>query len=128
MSGPNLSRAEKETIVRWSEDPDEPMTVYTHSSKGRDRMKRFGAELKRATTHDGREVAWTFECPREWFKWPAKKRKASPAQIAAGREALQKARSVSPAVRPHVPNEGNPPKTGLDPSPAVLIPETQEEP
>src|SRR5689334_18168141 len=88
----SFSKGEKETIVRWSADPDEPMTVYTHSEKGRKKLARIGAKLVRVGKVGGKEVSWTFECPRAWFRWPSKSRKGSGAGNSGG---LEKARSVA---------------------------------
>lgn len=71
---PSKSLMEKETIVRLSEESDEPMTVYTHRRGLAARMKRFGAEVKGESKIDGKVVAWTFTCPSSWFRAPRKPR------------------------------------------------------
>lgn len=69
-----MTRAEKETIIRFSEDPEEKMTVYTHGVGLARRMKRLGATLKTTGKIDGREISWTYECPSSWFRKPSKTR------------------------------------------------------
>ena len=66
------SRAEQETIVRFSADPEEPMTVYTFKASLARKLRESGASVKRTTTDEGREVAWTLECPQRWFRAPRK--------------------------------------------------------
>lgn len=76
----SLTKAERETIVRWSDDPDEPMTVYTHRENMAQKLLRAGATLKREGKEAGRTISWTLEAPREWFRWPRKRPKATPEQ------------------------------------------------
>jgi hypothetical protein len=73
----SLSRGEKETIVRFSEDQEEPMTVYTHRAKLAERCERLGGKLKYTNKLEGRIVAWCYELPREYFKGPSRKRKVT---------------------------------------------------
>lgn len=91
-----LSKAEKEHILRWSDDPEDALTFYTHKKSAADRLLRAGARLKRVSKIAGEVVSWTIECPREWVRWPAPRRRrkvGSEAQAAlSGR--LQKAREA----------------------------------
>jgi len=73
-----LSQAEKETIVRWSDDTEEPMTVYTHRKRQAEKLLAMGATLKYTNKIEGVDIAWCLEMPREWFKWPRKRRKRVP--------------------------------------------------
>lgn len=84
-----LTRAERETIVRWSEDPTDLMTVYTHREREAKRLLRMGATLKRTRVIDGEVEAWTVECPREWFKWPRKPRKLEGEALAKAQERIK---------------------------------------
>lgn len=72
-----LTRYEKETIVRFSEDPTDPMTVFTHSKKLTKRLQRLGATLKKISKIKSEEIAWTLEMPSEWFKEPRKPKQLS---------------------------------------------------
>jgi len=90
------SRAERETIVRWSEDPEESMTVYTFRAKHAARLLRAGATLKREGKREGKVVSWTLEMPREWFRWPRKppKIQRTEEQRRMASETLARARSA----------------------------------
>jgi hypothetical protein len=59
----SLSAAERETIVRFSDDLDEPMTVYTSREAQARRLLFAGATLVRRDT-----FGWHLECPRSWFR------------------------------------------------------------
>lgn len=78
----SYTRAEREHIVRISDDQAEPLTFYTHSETWAKRLQAKGAKLKRVSSVEGRETAWTLECPRTWFKLPSPKRKVSDKQRA----------------------------------------------
>ena len=91
-----LSSFERETIVRWS-DGDEPLTVFTHREQKARSLIRAGGVLKRESKIEGRVVAWTVECPKEWFRWPKKRREQSEAQKSASVTALQIARQTRKA-------------------------------
>ena len=65
----SLSAAERETIVRFSDDPKEPMTVYTSRAGLARKLLAYGAKLIR------RDVFGTrLECPRTWFRSPKPER------------------------------------------------------
>jgi hypothetical protein len=90
----SLTASERETILRWSDDPEEPLTVFTHRETHAQRLLRAGGHLKRVSRIDGRVVGWTVEVPREWFRWPRKPPVMSEARRAAGAKALQNAREA----------------------------------
>lgn len=88
----SLSASERETIVRWSDDPEEPLTLFTHKAKIAQKLERQGAKIIRESKIKGEVVAWTLEMPREWAKYPRKStRKLSPEHVAK----LQAARKAS---------------------------------
>jgi len=93
-----MTRAEREHIVRFSDDPDEPLTVYTHKERLAKRLLRAGGTLKRESKIEGQPVSWTVECPREWFREPRPRRKRNTAISEETRarlgERLSKARMV----------------------------------
>jgi hypothetical protein len=106
-----LSKGERETIVRWSDDKEELATIFTHSEKVKGSLLRAGAALIRASRVDGEEVAWTLSFPREWARLPRKRRQkvlteeqrcAAAQRLAAGRKnrkSVQTAPSRSSASR-----------------------------
>ena len=78
----NLSRAERETISRFSEEPDEPVTFETFNKRHALRLIKAGAEVVRTSTR-GESVYWTLRFPKEWWRWP---RKPSEARREAARK------------------------------------------
>lgn len=78
----SLSKYEKETILRFCEDPSEPLTVYTHSKAMTTRLLKLGAKLTRTGIHNGQANAWTLEMPVEWFREPKKKKQYSAEKLA----------------------------------------------
>ena len=74
----NLSKAERETIIRWSAE-DEPVTVMTHERTAAERLIRAGATVAREGTR-GNCAYWILECPREWRRYPRKPR-GGPARV-----------------------------------------------
>lgn len=94
---PSKTAGERETIARWSDDEDEPLTVYTHRGRAAEKLIRAGAKLTREGKIDGRTVAWTLEMPREWFRWPRKppkKRNLTEGERAAAADRLGAARKA----------------------------------
>lgn len=67
----NLTRLERETISRFSEDPEDSLTLETFNKKHALRLIRDGAQVIR-TANRGGAVYWTLKMPKEWFKWPRK--------------------------------------------------------
>jgi len=97
------SKAEREHIVRWSDDPEDLLTVYTFRERAARKLLRAGAILKREGKRSGKVVSWTLEMPREWFRWPHKPRAATGARLEVLRKArearlevLRKVREASP--------------------------------
>jgi hypothetical protein len=80
----SLSAAERETIIRFSDDPNEPVTIYTGRRAAARTLLAAGARLIR---HD----VWGFrvEVPRRWFRWPKPPRVMSAAQLEVARRARQ---------------------------------------
>jgi hypothetical protein len=64
-----LTRAERETVIRWSDDPDEPLTVSTLDEREAERLIAAGARVRRRGSRGG-SAYWTLEAPREWRRWP----------------------------------------------------------
>ena len=78
---------ERETILRFSEEPTDLMVFETFNRKQADRLIRAGATIKRVFK-DGRSGGkpyWTLEMPREWFRYP---RKPSTARAEAARRSV----------------------------------------
>ncbi len=91
----SLSAAERETIVRFSDDADEPMTVYTSREGQARKLLELGATMVRKDT-----FGWRLECPRAWFRWPKPPRVASAAQLLAAKRAREAAAvGIEPAGR-----------------------------
>lgn len=93
----SYTKAEREHIVRISDDKDEPLTFYTHSETWAKRLQAKGAKLKKMSSVEGRPQAWTLECPRSWFKVPSPKKQVSAEQRAAAGERLTKMRQARQA-------------------------------
>ncbi len=70
----SLTKAERETIVRFSDD-DEPMILETFRRSAVAKLQRSGAVLKYHGNRGGQEY-WKLEMPKEWFRWPRKKSEA----------------------------------------------------
>ena len=108
-----LTRLERETIARFSEDPSDSLTFETFNKKHALRLIRDGAEVKRTATR-GEMTYWTLSMPRNWFKWPRKPRVLSGAQLARATAAILAARSSlqpqnptpTPTHSPDSPKEG----------------------
>lgn len=66
-----LTKLERETIVRFSEDPEDSMTFETFNKRHALRLIRDGAEVKHTATRGGMTY-WTLSMPRKWFRWPRK--------------------------------------------------------
>jgi len=84
-----ISKAEKETILRFSEDVEEPMTFETFNKRRALRLIERGANCIRTTVLGGATVAWTLEMPRKWFRWPGPPRVVAKTGVVP--EALRKA-------------------------------------
>src|SRR5687767_11871426 len=69
----SLSRLEKEHIVRICDDPEEPLSFYTHNRLWAKKLEKAGATISRVSKQDGKEVAWTLSMPSEWFRVPKAK-------------------------------------------------------
>lgn len=69
-----LSKSEQETIVRWSQDPEEGVSVTTHDKKLAKSLISSGAKIRRKAER-GEVEYWILECPREWRRGPRKPRK-----------------------------------------------------
>ena len=82
----SLSAGEQETIVRFSDDPNEAMTVYTTRRGAARRLIEAGATLIRTDVFGSR-----LEMPRSWFRWPRPPRVASDAQLAVAKRAREAA-------------------------------------
>jgi len=95
-----LTRAERETIVRLSEDKDESMTVYCHKERLAKRLLKAGGVLGDSAKIDGEVVSWTIKCPREWFREPRPRRiiKVSEERLEQMKQTLSKARSIKNAL------------------------------
>lgn len=82
-----LTLQERETIARFSDDKDDPMTFETFNKKHALRLIKDGATVKRTSTR-GECTYWTLSMPREWFRWPRKtseaRRAAAQARVARG--------------------------------------------
>jgi hypothetical protein len=82
----SLSAAERETIARFSDDPNEPLTIYTGRRAAARTLLAAGARLIR---HD--VFGFRLEVPRSWFRWPKPPRVLSAAQLEVARRARQAA-------------------------------------
>ena len=87
-----LSRAERETIVTFSEEPEEAAEVYTHNPALKAKLARMAAEYpqevkRHPAQYDPAEGGERYIVNREWMlralKGMRPKRKASAAQYAA---------------------------------------------
>ena len=67
----DLTNAEKETICRFSEEPEDCVTFETFNKRHALRLIRDGATVKRTNTH-GKHTYWTLTFPKKWFRWPRK--------------------------------------------------------
>ncbi len=81
-----LTLAERETIVRFSDDPEDLMTFETFNKKHALRLIRDGATVQRTATR-GKATYWTLRMPKDWFRWP---RKPSERRREAGLALLEK--------------------------------------
>ena len=84
----NLTSAEKETIARFSEDPEDVLSVETFNKRHALRLIREGATVKH-TTIRGNATYWTLSMPKAWFKWPRKPRVLSAERVQALRERIK---------------------------------------
>jgi len=94
----SLSKSEKETISRVSEDPLEPATLYTHSKTQALSLIKRGAKVRFTNETDKRVIAWCLELPREWFRYPKPPRRVSPETAKRLSENLHKARSTKKSL------------------------------
>lgn len=97
-----LSKYEKETILRFCEDPEEPLTIFTCSKALAKKLLRAKAPLKYRTEKAGVTLSWTFEVPVEWFREPRPPRKRSissemRSQLQERAQAMQAARKLPKA-------------------------------
>ena len=76
----SITRAERETIARFSEDPNDPLTFETFNKRHALRLIRQGATVVHTRT-PANVTCWTLEMPRNWFKWPRPPRKLSEEQM-----------------------------------------------
>ncbi len=81
----SLTKSERETILRFSDDAEEGLTLYTHNKTLKAKMLRMGAKVKTVSRANKEEVSWTLTMPREWFRAPRK--------LSEARKALGKARA-----------------------------------
>jgi len=99
-----LSKAEKEHILRWSEDAEDVPTFFTSKEAWARALQRKGAKLGSISTLKGKVVGWTLLLPPTWNFLPRPRRKGKPGGNTA---ALQKARSVRKASITDKENGGN---------------------
>jgi hypothetical protein len=99
--GSGISKAEKEEIIRWSQDPEELITVFTHKETVMKKLKSGAISIKPVTIK-GKVVAWTMKLKPGVFRprYPSKPRVATEAQKEAGRKLHQKASSSPPSPVP----------------------------
>ena len=81
-----LTLAERETILRFSDDPDDYLSLETFNKKHALRLIREGAEVKRTNTR-GNATYWTLKLPKAWFRWP--RRTSEKAVLASRAQALR---------------------------------------
>jgi len=83
----NLTLEERETILRFSESPDDSVTFETFNKRHALRLIRDGAIVKRTATR-GNVTYWTLSFPKNWFRWPRRpseaRRLASLARVQSG--------------------------------------------
>jgi hypothetical protein len=90
-----MTRAEQETILRWSPD-DEFVNVYTAHLPTHRKLQRGGYVPWRVVTHAGREDGWFYRVPVGELRWrvgarrPA--RRLTEAEREVRRERLARAR------------------------------------
>ena len=77
-----LSARERETIVRFSDDLKEPVTMFTNRRAHVRRLLTAGAKLIHRDA-----FGYRLEMDRRWFRWPRPPRAASEAQLAAVKQA-----------------------------------------
>lgn len=79
-----LTLAERETILRFSEEPGDVITFETFNKRQALRLINAGAIVKRTSTRGG-VTYWTLEFAKDWFRWP---RKPSASRAEASKRAL----------------------------------------
>jgi hypothetical protein len=78
-----MTRAEQETILRWSADND-MVSVFTAHPATRRKLDRAGYRPHKISTERGAEVGWFYRVPIGELRWRVgtrKKRVMSPAQL-----------------------------------------------
>jgi hypothetical protein len=110
-----LSKAEKEEIIRWSQDPGDVITVFTHRETVMKKLKSGAISVTPASIK-GKVVAWTIKLKPGVFKprYPSKPRVATEAQKESMRKARQKANPSSPTPAPAEVAESKPVETTPD--------------
>lgn len=86
-----LTRGERETVVRWSQDKSQPGAVSTHDERQAIRLIRAGATVRRTGERGGVDY-WILDVPAEWCRFPKPKKAVSEAQREAARVRLAKGR------------------------------------
>jgi ribosomal protein L18E len=96
-----LSRAEREHILRWSDDPTDPLTFFTHSEKAAKSLLKAGGRLRRVSEIKNVPISWQIDLPREWIRWPRAKRRREMSVDAKKvvAERLQNARQAQKVIK-----------------------------
>ena len=102
----SLSLAERESIVRWSQVPGEPFSVYTHDRALIRDLEKRGLVADEIYRNDGVVVAKHFSVPRGLISIKLK-RVQSPAERAAALRKLENIRRRRAAAQAVVPPDDN---------------------
>lgn len=65
----SLTRAERETVIRYSDDPTEPCSVYTASPVQARRWRKLGYDLTPIQSVNGEPTGWQAAVPRGTVKY-----------------------------------------------------------
>ena len=104
-----LSRAERETIVTFSEEPEEAAEIYTHNPTLRAKLAYMAAEHPKEVRwhpkqYDLAEGGERYIVSREWvlraLKGMRPKKQLSTAQLEAARRAAAKATAAAAKKKP----------------------------
>jgi len=88
-----VTKAEQETIFRWTADED-VVSVCTAIPRVRRKIVKAASRPYRVSTHAGKPIGWFYRIPLAEFRWRAggKRRQVSEGQRQAARERFARAR------------------------------------
>ena len=80
-----MTKAEQETILRWSADED-VVRIFTAHAPTKRKLERAGYRPVKVSTQAGEEVGWFYRVPLAELRWRAGKR-SKPAMSPEARQA-----------------------------------------